>query len=319
MYIYLGGNNNISLIDTKYYFISTDQKLKLWDENHSLAQPLLLLPSQWMTLILKYFSRTDDDFKSFISFLNLPKNDAILSETELQIILAGISEITDDFDLQEHIVADMVASKFNGILERQDYSKTRESAKQFAKDKLEEHFKEQIAAQEKEFNEVTKNTQAAHNQAIQELEVKLTNEFEKRLSRLLMNKDKERLREVKVTIDSIEKRKITAEEKAQTIFSIRKLIAAFIGLGYYGGLIAFVHQVGFEQMGVWLWGLGLLPIVGSYLYLLIKNETFNLSNILKEMKNKVKQKKYDEYQVSISELEELKLLEEEIKRRLENK
>lgn len=37
------------------------------------------------------------------------------------------------------------------------------------------------------------------------------------------------------------------------------------------------------------------------------------------MKNKVKQKKYDEYQVSISELEELKLLEEEIKRRLENK
>ena len=313
------GNNNISLIDTKYYFISTDQKLKLWDENHSLAQPLLLLPSQWMTLILKYFSRTDDDFKSFISFLNLPKNDAILSETELQIVLAGISEITDDFDLQEHIVADMVASKFNGILERQDYSKTRESAKQFAKDKLEEHFKEQIAAQEKEFNEVAKNTQAAHNQAIQELEARLNNEFEKRFSRLLIDNDKERLREVKAAIDSIEKRKTKAEEKAQIGFSIRKFIAALIVLGYYVGLITAVCRVGFEQMGFWLWGLGLLPIVGSILYILIKNESFNLSKILQEMKDKIRQKKYDEYQVSISELNELKLLEEEIKRRLENK
>ena len=313
------GNNNINLIDCKYYFISTDQKLKQWDESHSLAQPLLLLPSQWMTLILKYFSRTDDDFKSFISFLNLPKNDAILSETELQIVLAGISEITEDFDLQEHIVADMVASKFNGILEKQDYSKTRESAKLFAKDKLEEHFKEQIAAQEKEFNEVAKNTQAAHNQAIQELEARLNNEFEKRFSRLLIDKDKERLREVKAAIDSIEKRKTKAEEKAQIGFSIRKFIAALIVLGYYVGLITAVCRVGFEQMGFWLWGLGLFPIVGSILYILIKNKSFNLSKILQEMKDKIRQKKYDEYQVSISELNELKLLEEEIKRRLENK
>ncbi len=62
-----------------------------------------------------------------------------------------------------------------------------------------------------------------------------------------------------------------------------------------------------------------MPIVGSILYILIKNESFNLSKILQEMKDKIRQKKYDEYQVSISELNELKLLEEEIKRRLENK
>ena len=54
-------------------------------------------------------------------------------------------------------------------------------------------------------------------------------------------------------------------------------------------------------------------------YILIKNESFNLSKILQEMKDKIRQRKYDEYQVSISELNELKLLEEEIKRRLENK
>ena len=37
-------------------------------------------------------------------------------------------------------------------------------------------------------------------------------------------------------------------------------------------------------------------------YILIKNESFNLSKILQEMKDKIRQKKYDEYQVSISEL-----------------
>lgn len=180
-------------------------------------------------------------------------------------------------------------------------------------------FKEQIAAQKKEFNEITENTQEAHKQAIQELESKLKNEFEKHFSYLLIDKDNERLREVKIAINSIEKRKITAEKKAQTVFSIRKFIAAFIVLGYYGGLIIAVYQVGFEQMGCWLWGLGLFPIAGSILYILIKNESFSLSKILQEMKNRIKQKKYDEYQVSISELTELKSLAEKIKRRLENK
>ena len=45
----------------------------------------------------------------------------------------------------------------------------------------------------------------------------------------------------------------------------------------------------------------------------------NISYSNRFMKDKIRQKKYDEYQVSISELNELKLLEEEIKRRLENK
>lgn len=54
-------------------------------------------------------------------------------------------------------------------------------------------------------------------------------------------------------------------------------------------------------------------------YILIKNESFNLSKILQEMKDKIRQKKYDEYQVSISGIERVELLEEEIKRRLENK
>ena len=53
-------------------------------------------PSQWMALLLKYTSRTTDDFNSFASFLNIPREPNVVSETELQYALAGISEITED-------------------------------------------------------------------------------------------------------------------------------------------------------------------------------------------------------------------------------
>ena len=41
------------LIDTKFYFITPDQKLQLWDSHHSVNQPITLLPSQWLALLLK--------------------------------------------------------------------------------------------------------------------------------------------------------------------------------------------------------------------------------------------------------------------------
>ena len=40
--------NNIDVASTKYYFVTSDQKLQSWDKIHSVNQPLTLLPSQWM-------------------------------------------------------------------------------------------------------------------------------------------------------------------------------------------------------------------------------------------------------------------------------
>ena len=67
----LRGSNKNSISDTKFFFISTDQKLRNWDFSRNDFQPVALLPSQWMAILLKYFSRTDNDYSSFISFLKL--------------------------------------------------------------------------------------------------------------------------------------------------------------------------------------------------------------------------------------------------------
>ena len=108
--------NNIDVASTKYYFVTSDQKLQSWDRIHSVNQPLTLLPSQWMGLILKYVSRSSDDYKSFISFMNLPKDNSVILEDELQSVMAGISEMTEEFSKQESIIESMVEIKFGDIL-----------------------------------------------------------------------------------------------------------------------------------------------------------------------------------------------------------
>ena len=138
--------NNIDVASTKYYFVTSDQKLQLWDKNHSVDQPLTLLPSQWMGLILKYVSRSSDDYKSFISFMNLPKDNSVITDDELQSVMAGISEMTEEFSKQESIIESMVEIKFGDILK----GNIHDNAKAYAKDRLEKEFEKQLAEKDKE-------------------------------------------------------------------------------------------------------------------------------------------------------------------------
>lgn len=102
--------NKISLIDTKYYIISADKnmvKLKL-DKN----QPISLYPSQWMGLLLKYTGRTEDDFKSFIGFLNLKSNEVVLSEKDAFIVSQAISSMAEMLENQNGILSYLFENDF---------------------------------------------------------------------------------------------------------------------------------------------------------------------------------------------------------------
>ena len=168
--------NNIDIASTKYYFITSDQKLQFWDKNHSTNQPLTLLPSQWMGLILKYVSRSSDDYKSFISFMNLPKDNSVISEDELQAVMAGISEMTEEFSKQESIIESMVEIKFGDILK----GNIQGNAKAYAKDKLEKELEKQLEKKERERLEQTK----AHDNIVSQIKEeakKLVEDSERRL------------------------------------------------------------------------------------------------------------------------------------------
>jgi len=134
---------SLSIFDTKYFIVSTDQYLRRWDYNRKNATPVIMLPSQWLSILLRFISRTNDDFKSFVSFLNLPNSDAAIDSEKLHAILTGISEMTENFEQQQYLVHSIVQRKFNGILEKGiKEDEILERTKAFAKAELEKKIEE---------------------------------------------------------------------------------------------------------------------------------------------------------------------------------
>jgi hypothetical protein len=301
-------SNNINLTDTKYYFATTDQKLKIWDERHSQNQPLTMLPSHWMALILKYVSRTSDDYKSFVSFLTIPKNESIIGEDELQVILSGISEITEDFERQESIMEQMVALKFVGIKDH-NYNNMQDSARQYAKDKLEEQFTAKILEQQSANSETLNREKSEHKKELEALESRLHQKFEILFAEKREEVLKEKRKSIQKAVKDMESRQTTADHKAKEKYTTYKFWMALVVILYAALLIYIVHKLTVKQMEWWLWLLGVLPPIGSVLWILIKDESFSLSRILSNMKDRIKSRKYEEYQVFLEELQELKGME----------
>lgn len=113
-------NNNQNIFNTKYFLISSDQCLRRWDYERKTTTPVVILPSQWMSIILRYFDSSADDYKSFVSFLNLPSSEQLITGEQLQAVLNGISEMTTDIGYQQQILNSLVESKFKQVLSSKD-------------------------------------------------------------------------------------------------------------------------------------------------------------------------------------------------------
>ncbi|MFT6336831.1 MAG: hypothetical protein ACJATI_003592 [Halioglobus sp.] len=114
----LRGIKNNSIFDTKQFFLSMDQSLRRWDFNRGNSAPLIIIPSQWMSLLLRYQTRSTDDFKSFVSFLNLPIPEKQISSENIHNVLAGISEVTSNFEQQSYITEQLIAQGFEKIMQK---------------------------------------------------------------------------------------------------------------------------------------------------------------------------------------------------------
>lgn len=163
-------NQAYNIFECKYYLISSDQYLRKWDYTNNKNVPIVILPSQWMSLLLRYLNRTNDDFKSFVSFLNISSNEKLITNENLQLVLKGISEITVDFEYQNTIIQEMINSNFLGIIEKESSEdEIINNAKKFAKNSLEkelEGIKKENKKLENKFEKYQENT----TQAIEDLQ-----------------------------------------------------------------------------------------------------------------------------------------------------
>ena len=102
-----------SIFSAKTFLISSDHGLYCWDSKyHSKQAPIVILPSQWLSLLLRYVSRSNDDFRSFVCFLNIQEKEGVLSAEQINAILVGISEMTDNVDQQKYFLETIIEREF---------------------------------------------------------------------------------------------------------------------------------------------------------------------------------------------------------------
>lgn len=188
-----------SIFETKLFFISTDQSLRRWDYYRNLVTPIVLLPSQWLSIILRFINRTNDDYKSFISFLNLPSGETQIDNSKIHLILKGISEMTSNAEQQRFLAQTLVQRNFEGVLDKKtNDNELIEKTKQFAETELQKQIEKLEKSQENLKSEFDTHKTETKNQ-IGQLEQKATKEAKERRRKEEENKNlKNKLRETHI-------------------------------------------------------------------------------------------------------------------------
>lgn len=292
--------NNYDVASTKYYFVTSDQKLQAWDNEHSKDQPITLLPSQWLGLLLKYVSRSSDDFRSFISFMNLPKDNSVISEDDLQSVMAGISEMTEEFSKQETIIESMVEIKFADILQ----GNIQENAKAFAKEKLEQELEKRLEEKEKErINQAYLQEQIVSQ--IKEEARKIIEENEKKYQ-------EDKLKNINKEIESLCRRRTAINERIDDRRTLLKTLIYGLEILIVIGWIVLILKVGWDKMEMWTYLIGIPVFVLPNLYIAIKGHSINPNSFVEKICNRYKMKLYEKFDFSETELEELEQMKKQL-------
>lgn len=130
-----------TIFDSKNFMLSSDFGFCFWDSHyHSLDVPVVIQPSQWLSIILRYMDRTEDDFKSFVCFLNIKISETKLSNEEVHVILEGISEVTDNVEKQNFYLQSFINEDFK----KGNVDLTSQQLKQLAKKSAERKLQKEL-------------------------------------------------------------------------------------------------------------------------------------------------------------------------------
>jgi len=186
-----------------------------------------------------------------------------------------------------------------------------------------EHFKNKAELQQEE-NKKLKEDLQNKNSLIQttkseyerQLEIKEREEEKIREANLALKKSL--LEEKKRSIKLLENQKTNLDKKAITSLNIFKGVIFFVILGYYGGLIFMIFKEGWDTMEQWTYILGVLPIIGSIIYLLITESSFNLTKYFQKIKERQTIKEYKSNNFKLESLNNLKEEEKKLIREIES-
>ncbi len=105
--------------DKDIFLISSDKALRYWDmTRREILYPVVVYPSQLFLILIKLCGRSANDYDSFVSFINIRATSKQITPEKANIIISGISSITEDIETQEGLVSAVYDDEFQKILQR---------------------------------------------------------------------------------------------------------------------------------------------------------------------------------------------------------
>ena len=206
--------------DSDVFFVSSDKILRYWDMSRSENDyPVVIYPSQLFLVLLKTCGRSEDDFSSFVSFINIVPRRSQISPEKANAIISGISIITDDIQSQKILVSAICEGKYQDVINGDE---SNDELYQAVQTICQNYLKEELEKKEQKIASLEADT-VSKNESIVSLEEK-NNDQAKEISTLkdevsAQKADLEKTQKELESMSESHKEQICAFAKKKTAFA----------------------------------------------------------------------------------------------------
>lgn len=103
--------NQESIWQTNDFIVSADQNLIAWTIDHYSGIPIVVLPSVWLSIILRFTGRTSDDYNSFCLFLTQREHRTFDNTINPALLIKSVNLRTNNIELRERIIKEVTEHK----------------------------------------------------------------------------------------------------------------------------------------------------------------------------------------------------------------
>lgn len=232
--------NQESIWQVNEFIVSADQLLISWATEEYSGVPLVVLPSVWLSIILKFTGRSSDDYNSFCLFLTQRQHRAEDNQIDPTLLLTKINKKTTKVDVRERIIEEITKHK-------NDYSFNDDASYESSIDRAFDKIVEQmLGATQQEIGKMKEQLDTQLEQLSTESQERFKLQEDEHKNQIEI----ERITEREKTILLLSKQKASKKVKKYRWISDNKWVYYFVGsfiviVGLFIGL--------FKVQPIWSW------------------------------------------------------------------
>ncbi len=102
-------SGNQSLWQTNDYIVSADQLLTSWSRQAFSGVPIVVIPSTWLSIMLRFTGRSEDDYKAYCLFMGLRQHREEAININTVMLLSELSKRTSDVTIKQQIIEEILS------------------------------------------------------------------------------------------------------------------------------------------------------------------------------------------------------------------